>query len=180
MADEDETSLFRDAVRGVRRLHGTTPAGSRVTRPAPRARFSRATRTELPEAPAPPPSPGERSETGSFSRAGIPAAVLRPFRRRQYTIEATLDLHGLTTSQAETRLHAFLCASLDRGRRSVRIIHGKGLRSGERGPVLRQMVHERLKRTSAVRAFLPARAEAGGSGATDVLLHTSGYNRNRR
>lgn len=172
MTKEDEAALFREAVRGVRRLRGPERVEKRARPPAPRVRLARAARPELLEAAAP--QPGDRAqETGSFRRAGVSDRALRELRRGRLRVEAQLDLHGLTEAQAVARLRAFLCASLDRDLRCVRIVHGKGLRSGERGPVLRRAAHELLRRAAAVQGFVPARLEAGGSGATDVLLASS-------
>jgi DNA-nicking Smr family endonuclease len=50
------------------------------------------------------------------------------------------------------------------------VIHGKGLRSGNRGPVLKHTVNTLLRRADAVLAFTSARPAAGGTGATLVLL----------
>lgn len=179
MTEEDEAALFREAVRGVRRLRGPERVEKRARPPAPRARFARAARTELLEATAPQPL-DPAPEPGSFRRPGVGDKALRELRRGRLRVEAQLDLHGLTEAQAVVRLQAFLCASLDRGLRCVRIVHGKGLRSGERGPVLRRAAHELLQRAAAVKAFVPARLEAGGSGATDVLIASSPFRRRRR
>jgi len=54
--------------------------------------------------------------------------------------------------------------------RCVRIIHGKGRRSGPRGPVLKNMVSKVLQKTAAVVAFTSARPIDGGTGALYVLL----------
>ncbi len=54
--------------------------------------------------------------------------------------------------------------------RCVRIIHGKGLRSGHRGPVLKAAVNAVLRRTGAVLAYVSARQVDGGTGAVYVLL----------
>jgi DNA-nicking Smr family endonuclease len=54
--------------------------------------------------------------------------------------------------------------------RCIRIVHGKGLRSGPRGPVLKNAVNVVLRRTDAVVAFCSARQVDGGTGAVYVLL----------
>jgi DNA-nicking Smr family endonuclease len=63
--------------------------------------------------------------------------------------------------------------------RVVRIIHGKGLRSGTRGPVLKLLVSSYLQRVGNVLAFASAREVDGGSGAILVLLamkqHQAGH-----
>jgi DNA-nicking Smr family endonuclease len=52
----------------------------------------------------------------------------------------------------------------------VRVIHGKGHRSGARGPVLKTAVNLWLRRHMDVMAFVSARAIDGGGGAVYVLL----------
>jgi len=52
----------------------------------------------------------------------------------------------------------------------VRIIHGKGRGSGNRGPVLKSAVNRWLRRHGAVRAFCSARRNDGGTGALYVLI----------
>jgi DNA-nicking Smr family endonuclease len=56
--------------------------------------------------------------------------------------------------------------------RCVRVIHGKGLRSNERLPVLKNLVSHLLRQIPAVMAFVSARQNDGGTGATYVLLRS--------
>jgi DNA-nicking Smr family endonuclease len=106
----------------------------------------------------------------SHRRPGVPASVLRELRRGDYPIEAELDLHGMTVTQAKRALHGFLANALARHLGCVRIIHGKGLRSGSDGPVLKTTVNGVLRKTAAVLAYVSARPADGGTGAVYVLL----------
>jgi DNA-nicking Smr family endonuclease len=106
----------------------------------------------------------------SFQRAGVRLQVMRRLRRGLYPIEDELDLHGLTQTAARERVADFLARSRDGGCRCVRIIHGKGYRSGVRGPVLKTAVNLWLRRHTDVMAFVSARAIDGGAGAMYVLL----------
>jgi DNA-nicking Smr family endonuclease len=106
----------------------------------------------------------------SFQRAGVRTQVMRRLRRGLYPVEDELDLHGLTQTAARERLAEFLERGRDTGARCVRIIHGKGYRSGARGPVLKTAVNLWLRRHSDVMAFVSARAIDGGTGAVYVLL----------
>jgi len=108
--------------------------------------------------------------TLSFQRAGVRTQVLRRLRRGLYPIEAELDLHGLSQAAARDQLADFIAHSRDGGCRCVRIIHGKGYRSGARGPVLKIAVDLWLRRHMDVMAFVSARAIDGGTGALYVLL----------
>jgi DNA-nicking Smr family endonuclease len=105
-----------------------------------------------------------------FARPGVADATLRKLRRGQYRVQGELDLHGLTQAQARQQLREFLSAALQGNAHCVRIVHGKGLRSGAKGPVLRQLVNGVLRRTERVLAFASARPVDGGTGALYVLL----------
>jgi len=106
----------------------------------------------------------------SFHRAGVRIQVMRRLRRGLYPIQDELDLHGQNQAEARNRLADFIARSRDSGRRCVRIIHGKGSRSGGRGPVLKTAVNLWLRRHMDVMAFTSARAIDGGTGAVYVLL----------
>ncbi|HZF25488.1 MAG TPA: Smr/MutS family protein [Steroidobacteraceae bacterium] len=170
--DGEEKRLFRDAVRGVKRLRQRTRPAVRPKPPA-RARFARLDELEVLRESLEL-RPGDLySEAGdalTFRRAGVQDSVLRKLRRGQYRVEAELDLHGLTVAQAKQELHEFLEGMWRAQARCVRIVHGKGLRSGHRGPVLKNAVNALLQRTDAVLAFCSARPVDGGTGAIYVLL----------
>jgi DNA-nicking Smr family endonuclease len=124
--------------------------------------------------PAPHTGAGEDALTGSetlaFQRAGVRHQTVRRLRRGLYPIENELDLHGLTQTAARQQLANFIEESRAQGCRCVRIVHGKGYRSGARGPVLKVAVNLWLRRHLDVMAFVSARAVDGGSGAVYVLL----------
>lgn len=172
--EENDALLFREAVRGTRRLCREPRAG-RGTPPAPpSARFARAHRAALPETVPSRASAGAARDADGFRRAGVQESVLRRLRRGRIRTEAQLDLHGLTEAQAVALAEEFLLASARHGRRCVRLIHGKGLRPDGRGSVLRGAVHALLRRLPLVAAYTAARPAAGGRGATEVLLLASG------
>jgi len=179
-ADEDdppegasEAELFRRAVRGVRPLgaRGAAPAAPKAR---PRARFARADRAAvLRESLEPHGAADPGLAAGDelvFQRPAVQATVLRRLRRGEYRVQREIDLHGLTASEAKQALRQFLIHALEAHVQCVRIIHGKGLRSGHRGPVLKAAVSSVLRRTGAVLAFVSARPVDGGTGAVYVLL----------
>jgi DNA-nicking Smr family endonuclease len=180
----DEAELFRRAMRDVRPLKGSARVAAVRRRPAPRARFARAERAavlrESLESAGPPTrgAPGvdlyevQPGDELLFHRTGVPELILRRLRRGGYRVDYEVDLHGLTVSEASARLSAVLREARQHGLRCLRIIHGKGLRSGSRGPVLKNAVNAQLRRTDAVLAFASARPRAGGTGATLVLLRS--------
>jgi DNA-nicking Smr family endonuclease len=112
----------------------------------------------------------EVDEDLSFVRGGIGPDVLRKLRGGCWVTQDQLDLHGLRTDQARQALSQFVRDSMKRGMRCVRIIHGKGLGSLGKKPVLKNKVRNWLVQKDEVLAFCQARAADGGSGALMVLL----------
>ena len=106
----------------------------------------------------------------AFRRPAVREEALRRLRRGQFPIEAECDLHGLTRPAAHDALRAFLGLALAHRLHCVRVIHGKGLRSGPGGPILKHSVIDWLSRLECVLAFTSARPADGGSGALYVLL----------
>lgn len=173
--DDNDAGLFREAVRDVKPLAFDPPAAGPTRRPAPRARFTRADRyAVLQESLHTDVSDPELAsgEELVFAREGVQKTVLRKLRRGQYQVQAEIDLHGLTVLEAKEALRAFLANALARHFRCVRIVHGKGLRSGHRGPVLKSAVSSVLRRVGPVLAYVSARQVDGGTGALYVLLAT--------
>jgi DNA-nicking Smr family endonuclease len=171
--DQDDTALFREALRGVKPLARAPRVLAEAPKPRARARFARADRAavldEILHG-----SPDEPELTAAdpslFARPGVAPTTLRRLRRGEYRVQGELDLHGLTQAQAKEQLREFLTAALHGNARCVRIVHGKGLRSGAKGPVLRALVNGVLRRTQRVLAFASARQVDGGTGAVYVLL----------
>ena len=181
----DEVLAFRSAVRDVRPLvQAATPAvAAAASKAASRARRRRPLSgyENLDELmplldPTPvvtggvEPAPSAADATRSFQREGVQTQVMRRLRRGLFPIDAELDLHGMTQSIARAELARFIQLNRDRGHRCVRVIHGKGYRSGVRGPVLKIAVDFWLRRHLDVMAFTSARSIDGGTGALYVLL----------
>jgi DNA-nicking Smr family endonuclease len=168
---DDDPQAFRRAMADVRPLASKAAATQR-TRPRAVARFARARRdAQIVE--------GRRAgtpavhETGGqlqFRRAGVRDEVLRKLARGQFPVEAEADLHGMRLHPAQDALREFIGDCVVRRLRCVRIIHGKGLRSGPDGPVLKIAVSHWLRQFDAVAAYASARPADGGSGAVYVLL----------
>ena len=112
----------------------------------------------------------EIEEDASFLRPGLPRDILRKLRRTHWVIQDDLDLHGFTGEEAAAAAAVFLADARRRGLRCVRIVHGKGLRSVGREPVLRKRIRKLLTRRDEVLAFVEPRNFHGGSGAVVVLL----------
>ena len=115
----------------------------------------------------------EVDDTLSYRQSGIGTDVTRKLRRGNWSIQAQLDLHGLRSDEARTRLGAFIRESSKNGVRCVRVVHGKGLGSPGKAPVLKNKVHSWLVQKKEVLAFVQAKPADGGAGAVVVLLASS-------
>lgn len=174
MGDSDERDLFREHMRDVKRLRAKTRVLARP-KPEPTARFTRADRQDVLRESLTLPTDEVALSTGdelSFRRPHVPETILTKLRRGHYAVDAEIDLHGLTAVEAKGALREFIAEAIDRRMTCVRVIHGKGRRSGPRGPVLKNVVNHWLQRSNTVLAFGSARAVDGGSGAIYVLLRT--------
>ncbi|MBC7436246.1 MAG: Smr/MutS family protein [Bdellovibrionales bacterium] len=109
----------------------------------------------------------------SFRRPGIGADVTRKLRKGEWTIQREMDLHGLRREEAREALGAFVRDCTRAGLRCVRVIHGKGLGSPGKEPVLKAKVQGWLIQKNEVLAFVQARPTQGGAGALVVLLKPS-------
>lgn len=109
----------------------------------------------------------------SFMQPGIQKQVFRKLKRGQYSIEAELDLHGLTRDEAQLQLNEFIVYVRDSGIRCVRIIHGKGYGSSNQGPVIKPLVNQWLRKRAEILAFCSARPVDGGTGAVYVLVKSA-------
>jgi DNA-nicking Smr family endonuclease len=173
-ATPDEVELFRATVSDATPLprHGRvrheTPPPEPV--PAQRLRDDRQALQDSLSHAHPWDSGIETGEELCYLRSGIGAPVLRKLRRGHWVIQDELDLHGLTVDEAHALLASFLNQCLRRGLRCVRIVHGKGLRSKNREPVLKRKVAGWLMQREEILAYCQARQADGGSGAVVVLL----------
>ncbi|HEX5515043.1 MAG TPA: Smr/MutS family protein [Gammaproteobacteria bacterium] len=170
--DQTEQDLFISAMEGVRPLTHDRVAPTR-SRPAPIPRQALADEREVmaelladeydPDALA-------SGEELMYARPGLQRRILRRLRRGHYSLAAELDLHGMTVRVAQLALQEFLLNCRRRDYRCVRIIHGKGRRSSNQGPVLKGKVDRWLRQREDVLAFCSAQPTDGGTGAVYVLL----------
>lgn len=109
-------------------------------------------------------------DTLSFLGSGVQKNVLKKLRRGYYGLDAEIDLHGLNSGDAHRQLQRFLRHCREQGCRCIRIVHGKGYRSQDRQPVLKNHLNAWLRQQPAVQAFCSAPPRQGGAGAVLVLL----------
>jgi len=112
----------------------------------------------------------DTDEALSFRRPGMGPDVVRKLRRGGWSIQGQLDLHGLRREDAREALAQFIKDAHKTGWRCVRVVHGKGLGSPGKTPVLKGKVQSWLIQKQEVLAFVQARPAEGGAGALVVLL----------
>ena len=164
--------MFREAVSGARvlvpdRVHHEPPPPPAV--PLQRRRDEAEALAESLH-PEPLDLSLEGGDEPAFLRPGLARTVLRDLRRGRWVVQEALDLHGATRDAARRLVAEFLAGSMRHGLRCVRIVHGKGLGSPGREPVLKGLVRGWLMQRAEVLAYCQARAAEGGAGAVVVLL----------
>jgi DNA-nicking Smr family endonuclease len=170
--DEDEIALFHAAMRDVAPLPATdklVPSSSKVP-PVPR-------KEKYPEQAVTEDTLSdhismeiEAGDDWSYVRPGMSHQTLRRLRRGYWGIQDNLDLHGFTRDEARLELSVFLDACAQKKFRCIRVIHGKGLSSKNREPVLKIRIGNWLMQRTEVLAFCQAKPEDGGGGAILILL----------
>jgi DNA-nicking Smr family endonuclease len=172
---EKAKNLFRDTVGEVKPL----PQKTAVTSSAPAKPTPHARQRELDEQAVLGEALSdefdvttllETDDELSYRQAGVAADVLRKLRRGEWSIQAQVDLHGLRRDEARDVLASFLRDAHKQGLRCVRVVHGKGLGSLNKEPVLKGKVRAWLVQRKEVIAFCQAKPVHGGAGALVVLL----------
>ena len=174
LAERREQTLFATAVGAVVPLKkSATPALARARPPAVARQRQRDEAAALAESISDAFDAESLLETDdalSFRRRGIGLDVVRKLRRGVWVIQDEIDLHGLRSDGARERVGSFIRDSARAGLRCIRVVHGKGLGSPGREPVLKAKVKSWLVQRSEVLAFTHARPADGGHGALIVLL----------
>jgi DNA-nicking Smr family endonuclease len=172
--DIDLARVFAD----VRRLPPPTRARIEPARPSPVARQRLADDRDALFASkfGAEPTPetwdvGQEHESGlTFLRHGLGTDVLVKLRRGHWSLQGEIDLHGMTSEEAHDALADFLVDARSRGFRCIRVIHGKGLTSPGKEPVLKGKVRKWMSHWDDVLAYCEAPRHAGGGGAVLALL----------
>lgn len=106
----------------------------------------------------------------SYRRSGIGTDVTQKLRKGHWSLQGQIDVHGLRSDEAREALGQFIRDAHKRGWRCVRVVHGKGLGSPGKTPVLKSKVQRWLVQKNEVLAFVQAKGSEGGAGALVVLL----------
>jgi DNA-nicking Smr family endonuclease len=172
MASPPEDHEFRRAVADAEPLSPPkTVVHRRAHTPVPKQTMADE-RAALAESLAGPVSLDDALDSGdelAYLREGLRRDVLRKLRRGHWVVQDELDLHGMNRHHALLETSRFIKESRRRGLGCVRIVHGKGLGSRHRQPVLKGLLRKWLLREEVL-AFSQAPAAQGGSGAVLVLL----------
>ena len=171
---EAQRNLFQAAVGKVKRLPDRGLANLAPTPPAPipkqqqldeQAAYQEAISDEVDVT-----TLLDTDDQLSFRRPGVGPDVAQKLRKGKWSIQRQIDLHGMRTDEARETLTAFIRDAHKQGIRCVRVVHGKGLGSPGKAPVLKEKVHRWLVQKAEVVAFVQAQPAQGGAGALVVLL----------
>ena len=169
----NDVQLFHEAVKGARPIKSTRIVHP-VKKPKPIPKqLIRDERQALVDSLSDHYIPAHELESGEellYLREGQSPMVLSKLRKGHWVVQAHIDLHGMIADEARAYVSEFISECKKRGIRCVRIVHGKGLGSKNREPVLRQKLRGWLMQKDEVIAYAQARATDGGSGAVLVLL----------
>ncbi len=173
--DDNDPTLFREAVKDVRPLV-SSPFHIFKTRPKPIPKnFLRDEQDALKDTLSDHYIPLDERETGEemlYLRDGQSPDLLKKLRRGKWVVQEHLDLHGLISDEARAEVSSFIHYCKKRRIRCVRIVHGKGLGSRNKEPVLKNKLRGWLMQKDEVLAYAEAKRQDGGSGAVVVLLKT--------
>lgn len=170
----EDRLLWQEVARSVAPLPGRTvePTIASEPPPAPPGKASVAPPTPK----ASPASPASARKAAPTPLAPIERRMVRALARGQTRAEATLDLHGMTQSQAHARLLGFLRRAQGSGHGLVLVVTGRGREGDEARGVLRRMVPLWLgapELRQLVMGFQEAGTRQGGAGALYVRLRRS-------
>lgn len=170
----EDSELLRAALANVKPLAPANRASLIRPKPLPiAAQRQRDEQEALQDTLSDNPAWEQGLETGEellFRRDGLSQEHIRKLRRGHWKIQDHLDLHGLIATEARALTAAFLAHSIRNGLRCVRIVHGKGLSSPNREPVLKKKLSGWLAQRDEVLAYCQAPPTEGGGGAVLVLL----------
>lgn len=152
----EEAKLWRTAMRNVTPYRAAPPPEELVPEPLAAPIVKAAPVIIPPAAPAPRPN-------------GIDRQTFKQLAKGERTVEAVIDLHGMTLQAAHAALRRFVELQAGIGKRCLLVITGKG--APNRPSKLREEVPLWLETWSPpVLAVTSAQPKHGGAGALYVLL----------
>lgn len=169
---EQDRALFLESIGDVRLVHSKLSEPERTpVQPVPKQRRIDEQRViEELMLPLPEQFDPDAAEPLRYLKDGYSPKLLGKLGRGQFSVRDQIDLHQMTRVEAGTVIRDFLNRCREEDMLCVKIIHGKGMRSGGDGPVLKALTDRMLRQRGDVIAFRSARHNDGGSGAVIVLL----------
>jgi len=170
---QEDVETFSDAMSDVKPIKQPNEINQEKPKPKAKAVFTRADEHQVMLDALESDVQQAEYESGdviSYTRNGVSARILRKLRNGEYSVQRVCDLHGETAESARKMLAVFMQDCKKDNIRCVRIIHGKGLRSGHGGPVIKPMLNRWLRLLDIVLAYHSAPRTQGGTGAVLVLL----------
>jgi len=169
---EEDRDLFRGAIGKVRSVKNDKVHDSGQSKPKP---FPRPKRVDIEDHlshsfEVAVPVVGNEDEI-SYAHQNIPKNSLLKLRQGYFVPEAEIDLHGLSSIEAKSELLGFLHECVKARCHCVHIVHGKGYRSQDQYPILKNNINLWLRQHKDVQAFCSAAPKDGGAGAVYVLLY---------
>lgn len=170
----EDSELFRQTIGEIRPLHSEKVPFNQKDKPKPypkrktvdvEARLTNTAPTDVEKL--------GHEDSLSFVTDGLQKNIFKKLRQGYFGLDAELDLHGLTSHQAKQQLLHFLHDCVVQGYRCVHIVHGKGYRSNEDYPILKNNINVWLRQHQDVQAFCSAPQKEGGAGAVFVLLYAN-------
>ena len=167
----EDSDLFRHAIGKVRPVKSDRVLLNKENKPKP---YPRPQATDVDshfiDSAAPDIEKVGLEDSMSFIAPGLQNNILKKLRRGFFGLDAEIDLHGLTSNAARLQLLYFLDDCVNTGCRCVHIVHGKGYRSTDNHPVLKNKLNLWLRQHKHIQAFCSAPPRNGGTGAVFVLL----------
>lgn len=171
--DLDDVQLFQEAVKGARPVKvNRVLHPQKKPKPIPKKLYEDE-RQVLRDSLSDGYIPTYEMESGEellYLREGQSPVILGKLRRGHWVVQAHIDLHGLISDEARLYVAEFIADCKKKGIRCVRIVHGKGLGSRNKEPVLKHKLRNWLMQKDEVIAYAQAKQNDGGSGAVIVLL----------
>ncbi len=110
-----------------------------------------------------------------YFQQGVQAKTISSIKNGKIAPDAVLDLHQKNSEQAAELFHHFIINSYQRNLRLICVVHGKGMRSDNKHPLLKNLVHHWLYEYNQILGFCSCPENLGGTGATLILLKKQGY-----
>lgn len=105
-----------------------------------------------------------------FAKTGVSVKTIKNLKQGKYKMGGILDLHRKTVSEAHDALVSFIRLAQKKNIKTLLIIHGKGHRSPQPFPILKNIVFQWVSEFSETLVCCSALPKHGGTGALYLLI----------